>query len=67
MRLNMINKIKKILKNKWYREIEDKDITINELKQLQKDGAIVIDVRSPQEYREGHIDQEEEVKKHRKY
>ncbi len=52
----MINKIKKILKNKWYREIEDKDITINELKQLQKDGAIVIDVRSPQEYREGHID-----------
>lgn len=32
------------------------DIDIEELKQLVKEGAILIDVRSPQEYKEGHID-----------
>lgn len=52
----MINKIKKAIKNRLYREIEEKDIDLQEAKQLQKDGAIIVDVRSPQEYREGHID-----------
>lgn len=52
---NMINKIKNIIRNKWYRKIEENDIELNELEQLQNDGAIIIDVRSPQEYREGHI------------
>ena len=51
----MINKIKKAIKNRLYREIEEKDIDLQEAKQLQNDGAIIIDVRSPQEYREGHI------------
>ena len=52
----MIHRIKNIIKNKWYREIVEKDIGIEELKQFQNEGAILIDVRSPQEYREGHID-----------
>ena len=51
-----IKKIKKAIKNKLYREMEEKDIDIEEAKQLQNEGAIVIDVRSPQEYREGHLD-----------
>ena len=52
----MINKIKKIIKNKWNREIDENDIGLEELKQLQKEDGIIIDVRSPQEYKEGHID-----------
>lgn len=52
----MINKIKDMIKKKWYREIEEKDIELEQLKQLQKEGAIIVDVRSPQEYKEGHLD-----------
>ena len=33
----------------------EKDIDIKELINLQKEGAIIVDVRSPQEYKEGHI------------
>lgn len=32
------------------------DIDLDGLKQFVEKGAILIDVRSPQEYREGHID-----------
>ncbi len=56
MRQVVINKIKDIIKNKWHRQMEEQDITLDELKQFQNNGAIIIDVRSPQEYREGHID-----------
>ncbi len=52
----MIDKIKSIIKKKWNREIDEKDIELEELKKLQKEGAMIVDVRSPQEYREGHID-----------
>ena len=52
----MINKIKNMIRSKWYRDIEENDIGLKELKQFQKEGAIIIDVRSPQEFREGHID-----------
>lgn len=34
----------------------EKDITKEEIETYIKKGAIIIDVRSPQEYREGHID-----------
>ena len=34
----------------------NKDITKEELESYIKQGATIIDVRSPQEYREGHID-----------
>ena len=52
----MIEKIKKAIKSRLYREMEEKDIGLEEAKQLQNEGAIVIDVRSPQEFREGHLD-----------
>ena len=35
------------------------DIDLDGLKQFVEKGAILIDVRSPQEYREGHIRSEE--------
>lgn len=47
-----INKIKCGLK----RCIEPNDIDQNQMQELIKQGAILIDVRSPQEYAEGHID-----------
>lgn len=34
----------------------NKDITKEDLDSYIKQGAIIIDVRSPQEYREGHVD-----------
>lgn len=52
----MIEKIKKAIKSRLYREIEEKDIGLEEAKQLQNEGAMLIDVRSPQEFREGHLD-----------
>ena len=33
-----------------------KDIRKDEIKQYIKQGAVLVDVRSPQEYREGHLD-----------
>lgn len=53
--------IKKFLKRSLEkREFEEQnkkyDINISELKKLQNEGAIIVDVRSPQEYKEGHID-----------
>ena len=38
-----------------YRGIQDGDITINELKNKVAQGAILLDVRSNQEYKEGHL------------
>ena len=35
--------------------MEKFDITMEQLKQMQSQGAIVCDIRSPQEYREGHL------------
>ena len=48
----LMKKVRKYLK----RGIENGDITVDEMENMQKDGAIIIDVRSPQEYEEGHID-----------
>lgn len=38
------------------RTLDKSEIDINELEELVKKGAILIDVRSPQEYEEGHLD-----------
>lgn len=38
------------------RTSDKSEIDINELHELVKKGAILIDVRSPQEYKEGHLD-----------
>ena len=52
----MIKKLKKIFNIRLNRSIERKDIMQSEIKSLMSKGAILIDVRSPQEYNEGHLD-----------
>lgn len=37
------------------RSMENFDITMEQLKQMQLQGAIVCDIRSTQEYKEGHL------------
>ncbi len=51
----MIKKIFKFINKKSIRGNEKTDITLEQLEKKQKEGAIIIDVRSPQEYKEGHI------------
>lgn len=52
----MINRLKHIIKRKLFRSIGEKDIDIKQLKKMVKEGSVLIDVRSPQEYEEGHIE-----------
>lgn len=52
----MIKMIKKI-KNFWYRSIENKEISYKKMMDMIKNSNInLIDVRSSQEYEEGHLD-----------
>ena len=51
-----MKKIAKRMKEYFKRKIDKDDITIEELENLRKKGVEIIDVRSPQEYKEGHID-----------
>ena len=51
----MLNKLRYILK-KRLRSIEDEyDVDLEQLKKMQKQGALLLDVRSPQEYKEGYL------------
>lgn len=38
------------------RSLKKKDLNKDELDRFLKDGAVLVDVRSPQEYREGHLE-----------
>lgn len=52
----MFNKLTKIILGKRKRSFDyGVDITEEELVKYQKEGAIIVDVRSPQEFKEGHI------------
>lgn len=42
-------------RSRCYRNLQNGDITIEELKSKVSQGAILLDVRSNQEYREGHL------------
>ena len=42
-------------RRRCYRSFQNGDITIEELKNKMLQGAILIDVRSKQEYQEGHL------------
>lgn len=42
-------------RKRWCRNFRNEDIKIEELKNKVSQGAILIDVRSNQEYREGHL------------
>lgn len=52
----MLNKFRYILKRKLFRTYGEYDINIEQLKQMQNEGACILDVRSPQEYNEWHLD-----------
>lgn len=51
----MIKNIRKFILGKKCRNIENGEITKEELQKLQKERAMIIDVRSPMEYKEEHI------------
>lgn len=50
-----MNRFMDKLKNRLKRCMDPSDINIEQMEKLIKQGAIVIDVRSPQEFAEGHI------------
>ncbi len=52
----MFNKFKYILRKNMLRSMMEDDITYEELEEKRLKGITILDVRSPQEYREGHID-----------
>lgn len=47
---------KNIITRNSNRSMNKNDINIEELKKMTSNGATLVDVRSPQEYNEGHID-----------
>ena len=52
----MINKFRYLLKNRLVRSMEKNDINMEQLKRkVSQEGAILLDIRSPQEYEEGHL------------
>ena len=52
----MLNKLRYIINRKFNRSMDSRDIEKNELEKMVLKGAILIDVRSPQEYEEGHLE-----------
>ena len=50
-----MNRFMDKIKNRLKRCMDPSDINIEQMETLIKQGAIVIDVRSPQEFAEGHI------------
>ena len=45
----------KLIKRNLFRNMDNFEIDLNELEIKQLEGAILVDVRSPQEYHEGHL------------
>lgn len=43
-------------KDDWDRSIGQFDITMEQLEHMKKNGALIVDIRSEQEYKEGHLD-----------
>ena len=52
----MLNKLRYIINRKLNRSMEKNDIDKRELEKMISKRAILIDVRSPQEYKEGHLE-----------
>lgn len=53
----MINRIREVLgyTTKRFKRDFNNNITIEKLEEMKNDGSIIVDVRSPQEFGEGHI------------
>ena len=56
MNFKVLKMISRIFKNRFYRKMEPYDVNLEELKNMQKSGAEIIDVRSKTEYDEGHLE-----------
>lgn len=52
----MFEEIKYKLKRQFFRHMENYDVTLEELKIKQLEGAEIIDVRNNREYEESHIE-----------
>lgn len=52
----MLNKFRYILRRQQCRSIDNNDINMEQLEKMVGQGAILLDVRSPQEYNEGHLE-----------
>lgn len=52
----MLERVFKILKINLKRSLNKKDIDRKQLEKMLNNGAILVDVRSPQEFREGHLE-----------
>lgn len=52
----MFKRLKSKILKRFFRGMEEYDITMEELLDKQLSGAEIVDVRSKQEYDEGHID-----------
>ncbi len=52
----MLSKFKFLFRKKKDRNIDKYDIDEKDLDSILKEGAILVDVRSPQEYEEGHME-----------
>ena len=51
----MLNGLKRFLRKGFFRNMEPYDIDMDEFKSKRENGAIIVDVRSSQEYNEGHL------------
>ena len=51
----MFKKFRYILRRNLNRCMQEDDITLDKLNEMSKEGNLILDVRSPQEYKEGHI------------
>ena len=52
----MLGKCCKCCLNNCNRYMDKYDITMGQLIELRNKGALIVDIRSPQEYKEGHLD-----------
>ena len=52
----MLNQLRYILTKGINRSMEKNDINLEELEKMASEGAVLLDVRSPQEYQEGHLE-----------
>ena len=52
----MLNKLRYILRMRNSRYMEKYDVTLEQMENMVSKGAVLVDVRSPQEYVEGHLD-----------
>lgn len=52
----MFNKLMYILKRRNNRTMEKYDISMEQLNNMVSEGAVLLDIRSPQEYEEGHLE-----------